>query len=89
MAVKKSSKPAEIKTNNKLMKTTKDLRSNNLQELTDQLLAVRNNLSDARRSLVAGELVNPRVINSYKKEIARLKTIMVEKAREATGKEDA
>ncbi len=40
----------------------------------DQLAAKRNDLLEARKSLAAGELVNPRVIGSYRKDIARLLT---------------
>jgi ribosomal protein L29 len=45
-------------------------------ELTpeQQLVAKRNDLRDARKSLAAGELVNPRVIGVLRKDIARLLT---------------
>lgn len=42
--------------------------------LGEQLAAKRIELLEARKSLAAGELVNPRVIASYRKEIARLLT---------------
>ena len=40
----------------------------------EQLSAKRTDLLEARKSLAAGELVNPRVIGSYRKDIARLLT---------------
>lgn len=42
--------------------------------LEQQLVAKRTDLHDAKKSLAAGELVNPRVIGSYRKDIARLLT---------------
>lgn len=42
--------------------------------LSEQLAAKRADLLEARKSLAAGELVNPRVISSYRKDIARLLT---------------
>lgn len=39
-----------------------------------QLVDTRNDLLEARKSLAAGELVNPRVITSYRKDVARLMT---------------
>lgn len=41
---------------------------------TEQLAAKRADLLEARKSLASGELVNPRVIRSYRKDIARLLT---------------
>lgn len=69
--------------------TVKELRDKSLEVLTDDLMAVRKDLADARRSLAAGELVNPRVIRLFKKSIARIETLRLQKAREASkGKED-
>lgn len=42
--------------------------------LNEQLAAKRSDLLEARKSLAGGELVNPQVIKSYRKEIARLLT---------------
>lgn len=42
--------------------------------LAEQLVAKRTDLLDARKSLAAGELVNPQVIAAYRKDIARLLT---------------
>ena len=42
--------------------------------LSEQLAVKRADLLEARKSLAGGELVNPQVISSYRKEIARLLT---------------
>lgn len=42
--------------------------------LQEQLVAKRSDLLAAKKSLAAGELVNPRVIGAYRKDIARLLT---------------
>ncbi len=42
--------------------------------LVDQLAAKRADLLEANKSLAAGELVNPRVIGAFRKDIARLLT---------------
>ncbi len=57
-------------------KTTKTKAATPKAEVStvDQLAAKRNDLLEARKSLAAGELVNPRVIGSYRKDIARLLT---------------
>ena len=68
---------------------SKSLRDKDLNALVSDLQAVNADLADARRSLAAGELVNPNVINQHRKSIARIKTIIVEKARAVQGKEDA
>lgn len=43
-------------------------------DLAKELTAKRNDYIDAKRSHRAGELVNPRVITTTRKEIARLMT---------------
>lgn len=66
-----------------------DLRGQSLKELTETLRTVRADLAEARRALVAGELINPRLISMYRKTIARVQTLMIEKSREESkGKED-
>lgn len=57
---KKTAKTAEI------VKTVDDLKKD--------VATKRADLLEAKRSLAAGELVNPRVLSTYKKEIARLLT---------------
>jgi ribosomal protein L29 len=62
----KATKPAAKPAKKPAAKTEK-----NLQE---QLAAKRADLFGARQSLAAGELVNPRVITHYRKEIAQILT---------------
>lgn len=60
MADKKTTKPvSEVKT---------------LEQLRADLATKQQDLIEAKRSHAAGELVNPRVLTSTKKEIARLHT---------------
>lgn len=44
------------------------------EDLAIELTTKRSDLLEARRSNAAGELVNPRVITTYRKDIARLMT---------------
>lgn len=57
-----------------------------LVQLHDELATKRNDLLEARRGHAAGELANPRVLTSTKKEIARLLTAI--RAAETTPKEN-
>lgn len=59
-ATKKTTKTAEV------VKSVEDLQN----ELTTK----RTDLIEAKRANVAGELVNPRAITAYRKDIARLLT---------------
>ncbi len=45
-----------------------------IEQLRTDLAAKRQDLIEAKRSHAAGELVNPRVLGSTRKEIARLST---------------
>lgn len=45
-----------------------------VEDLAIELTTKRSDLLEARRSNAAGELVNPRVITTYRKDIARLMT---------------
>lgn len=45
-----------------------------IEQLRTDLAAKRQDLIEAKRSHAAGELVNPRVLGSARKEIARLST---------------
>lgn len=87
-AVKTADKKTAVKTT-KVSYEAKDLRAKDLKALVEDLKAVKGDLADARRSLSAGELVNPNVISTYRKSIARIQTIIVEQARITQGKEDA
>lgn len=61
-------------------KTTKKTVKQTAETPQQQLATKRADLAEARKSLAAGELVNPRVIKQYKKDIARiLTTINAEK----------
>lgn len=56
-----------------------ELRAKKPAELTTLLASSQKELADARRGLAAGELVNPRVITTTRKSIARIMTVMSEK----------
>ncbi len=86
--VKKTAKTAE-KASPKSARTVSELRTQDIKQLLDELKSAQIDLADARRSLAAGELVNPNVISKYRKEIARIQTVIAQKAREVQGKEDA
>jgi len=44
------------------------------KSLQEQLAEARQTLLDAKKSLRAGELVNPRVVTAARKEVARMLT---------------
>ena len=50
-----------------------------LEELKTELESKRTDLQEARKSHAAGELVNPKVLSVYRKDIARLLTQINEK----------
>ena len=56
-----------------------------LEDLRKDLAAKQNDLLEPRKSHRAGELVNPRVLGSIRKEIARLHTAI--RAAELAAKE--
>lgn len=45
-----------------------------IEELEQEVATKRNDLLEAKRANKAGELVNPRAITAYRKDIARLMT---------------
>lgn len=45
-----------------------------IEELEQEVATMRNDLLEAKRANKAGELVNPRAITAYRKDIARLMT---------------
>lgn len=56
-------------------KTTKKPAAKKVEKsLQEQLLDARSDLLEAKKSHRAGELVNPRVIPGYRKEVARIMT---------------
>ena len=69
--------------------TVKELRSKTAADLAETLKATKADLAEASRMNAAGELVNPRVLPGLRKTIARIHTLMVEKATpDVKGKED-
>jgi ribosomal protein L29 len=55
-------------------KSTKKVTPKAEKSVNEQLIEKRADLLEAKKSLAAGELVNPRVIGSLRKDIARLLT---------------
>lgn len=55
-----------------------ELRTKKPAELSKLLSETQKDLADARRGLAAGELVNPRIITTNRKTIARIMTVMSE-----------
>lgn len=55
-------------------KTAKAVEVKTLQQLREELATKRQDLLEAKRGHAAGELANPRVLTSTKKDIARLLT---------------
>ena len=89
---KKTDKP-ETKTTLKAtaasVATVKELRGKSVAELQAALVAAKADLAEARRSLVAGELISPSVISKLRKSIARIETLIREAVQtEVNGKED-
>lgn len=59
---------------NKKPAIKKALEVKTIEQLQAELISKQTDLLGARRGLAAGELANPRVVTSTKKEIARLHT---------------
>ncbi len=57
------------------------------KDLHNTLAQLRQELSDARRSLAANELPNPRVVNNTRREIARTLTAINASRKTAKKKE--
>ena len=58
-------------------------------QLTDELTALRNEHRESRRSHRSGDLVNPRVLNTQRKSIARALTALNQAVRaEAPAKKE-
>ena len=69
----------------KVAKTAVKTQDSPTQTPADKLMTLRKELSDARRSLAANELPNPRVITKARRDIARLLTeINVQRKKEKT-----
>jgi len=74
---------ADKKTTTK--KTVKTSEVKTIAQLNADLVAAVTDLTDSRRSHAQGELVNPHVLTTQRKEIARIKTAITAAAHE--GKE--
>lgn len=68
--------------------SAKDLRNKSVVELNEALKTTKADLTEAQRMHVAGELVNPNVIGMFRKTIARIQTLLVEKSREKTERKE-
>ncbi len=58
---------------------TTDYSAMSKSDLESTLQTTQQDLLESRRSHAAGELVNPRVLRSYRKTIARIKTALAAK----------
>jgi len=65
---------------------TKDLRQMTNEELNDKLKSLKIELFNLRFSHATGGLNNPIAINTAKKDIAKVKTILRERELDASGK---
>ena len=83
MAEKKTTKKAKSTPKNKvnLVKKLEDLRTKEVAELHKVLAESKKDLLEARKSLAANEMANPKAINKMRKEIARINTIIAEKVK--------
>lgn len=89
MAKKKATETKVAAKSVKSTATVKELRNKTVAELAEALRTTKADLAEASRMNAAGELVNPRVLPNLRKTIARIHTLMVEKATlEVKGKED-
>ncbi len=73
------------------MKAT-ELRTKNEQDLNEELIGLRKEQFNLRMQRGAGQLANPARFNVVQKDIARIKTVLVEMAASldrAASKEDA
>ncbi len=61
----------------------KALRENSLAELEKQLREIREDLLKARLNKQTGQLDRPHLLKEYRRDIARLETLITEKKRTA------
>lgn len=78
---------AEIKQSTKKPAAKKATEVKTVADMQNDLAAKQNDLQVSKRSHRAGELVNPRVIGTTRKEIARLHTAI--NAAELTAKKES
>ncbi|RDD61641.1 50S ribosomal protein L29 [Ferruginivarius sediminum] len=64
-----------------------DLRSKTVDELKDQLLNLKKEQFNLRFQRASGQLENTARVRQVRRDIARIKTILTTKSREAQGQE--
>jgi len=57
----------------------KDIRSLTIDELNSKLVSVKTELFNLRFQHATGNLANPMLLNSLKKDIAKIKTVLTER----------
>ncbi len=62
-----------------------ELREKSVADLEKLLAETKKDLMDAKRSLAAGELPNPRVVGKNRRMIARINTLLTVKRNEKKG----
>ncbi|MCW2245566.1 large subunit ribosomal protein L29 [Azospirillum fermentarium] len=62
---------------------TEDIRSKSADELNDQLLQLKKEQLNLRFQKASGQLENTARVNAVRRDIARIKTILGERARAA------
>ena len=58
---------------------TSEIRKMNKDEINSKIVELKKELFDLRMKLAVGNLDKPHKINALRKDVARLKTILVEK----------
>ncbi len=74
------------KTTTKAAKSTKAVEVKTIEQLNEELIARRNDFQESRRIHRMGELVNPHVLTTQRKDIARTLTAL-NQAQDASQKE--
>jgi large subunit ribosomal protein L29 len=62
---------------------TKDLRGKTAEELNEELLKLRREQFNLRMQRATGQMARPDQFGKVRKDIARVKTVLVEKRRES------
>lgn len=76
------------KTTKKTVVSKKEVEVKTIDTLKTELIDLQNQHLESRKSHVAGELVNPRVLTVQRKSIARLHTAINAMAQSATKEEN-
>jgi large subunit ribosomal protein L29 len=69
---------ADSKTNKKKTVAVKAQTVKTVEQLITELAEKKQDMLDSRKSLIAGEMVNPRAIRTLRKDIAKLLTAIRE-----------